>query len=74
MAIIRVSCPVAHTTVTRVTDLEGNTTQVICPEYAGTAGVCRLKTRSLEGGPLAQLLDRLAEHRLDRRTTRCDVR
>ena len=74
MAVMRVSCPVAHTLVTRVTDLEGNTTQLICPEYVEATGVCQLKTRSLDGGPLSQLLNRLDERTLDRRTTRCDLR
>jgi hypothetical protein len=73
MAIISVSCPVAHAIVTRVTDLEGNTTRVICPEYQEPTGICRLKSDSFEGGPLSQLLDRLAHETLDKRTTRCDV-
>ena len=74
MAIIRVACPVVHTIVTCVSDLEGTITQVMCPEYEETSGVCRLKRHSLEGGPLSQLLDRITQDTLDTRTTRCDVR
>jgi hypothetical protein len=73
MLITSVSCPVAHTMVTRVIDLEGGTTRVICPEYEERTGICRLKRSAFEGGPLSQLLDRLAEETLDKPTTRCDV-
>ena len=34
MAIASVDCPVLGSHVTRVTDLEGLTTRVICPELA----------------------------------------
>jgi hypothetical protein len=73
MAIKVVRCPVAQATVTRVTDLEDETVRVICPEYEEPTGICRLKARALEGGPLAQLLDRLSEATLDRRSTQCDL-
>jgi len=74
MAITSVPCPVAHTTVTRVTDLEGETRRVICPEYEEPTGICRLKRSAFDGGPLSQLLERLAKDTLDNRATRCDLR
>ena len=74
MAITSVTCPVAHTTVTRVTTFEGETTRVICPDYEEPSAICRLKMSAREGGPLAQLFDRLSEGTLDRRSMRCDRR
>jgi hypothetical protein len=73
MAIVSVHCPAAHAMVTRVTDLEGETTQVICAEYEERIGICRLKRTALEGGPLSRRLNRLAQQTLDARTTRCDL-
>jgi hypothetical protein len=73
MAITSVRCTVAQAMVTRISDLEGGITRVICPEYEEATGNCRLKRRALEGGPLSQLLDRLAEETLDSRTTRCHL-
>jgi hypothetical protein len=74
MAITSVSCPVARTTVTRVTNFEGETTSVICPEYEEPSGICRLKMSAREGGPLSQLLERLSEDTLDRRSVRCHLK
>lgn len=73
MPLIAVSCPVAHAVVTRVTDFEGATIRMICPEYEEPTGICRLKQRAREGGPLSQLLERLSEQTLDESTTRCTV-
>ena len=73
MAIASVRCPVAHAVVTRVTDFEGETLRVICPEFEEPTGICRLKKSAFEEGPLSQLLERVAEDTLDRRTTRCDL-
>ena len=74
MAITSVTCPVAHSMVTRVTTFEGETTRVICPEYEEPSGICRLKMSAREGGPLSQLLDRLSEDTLDRRSMRCELK
>ncbi len=74
MAMTSVRCPVLGAHVTRVTDLEGNVTKIICPEYATSTGACRLKKSALEGGPLAQLLERMSEDTLASRGTSCDLR
>jgi hypothetical protein len=74
MAIAQVRCQVAQAAVTRVTDLEGATTRIICPEYEEPTGICRLKRDALEGGPLSQLLERASEDTLGARGTRCDLR
>ena len=73
MAIQSVFCHVGQTRVTTVTDLEGAITRLICREYQASTGVCRLRTNVLGGGPLSQLLERLDEHTLDRRSTRCEL-
>ena len=73
MAITSVFCRVAHGLVTRVTDLEGEISRVICPEYEGPTGVCQLKKRALEDAPLSRFLGRFDADMLDRRTTRCDL-
>jgi hypothetical protein len=54
--------------------LEGNATQIICPEYEEATGLCRLKKTALEGGPLAQLLERLSEDTLHARGPLCMFR
>lgn len=74
MAITSVRCPVLRANVTRVIDLEGEVTQVICPEYEEPTGICRMKKGAQTGGPLSQFLERVSEETLDRRTTRCDLR
>jgi hypothetical protein len=73
MAITTVHCPVLHTSVKRVTDLEGKVVRVICPEFEEPTEGCRLKKTAYQGGRLAQLLERTEEGTLDRRTTRCDL-
>lgn len=74
MAITSIRCPVLGTHVTRVTDFEGTVTRVICPEYDGSNAVCRLKQSAYEGGPLAQLLQRMSENTIDTRSTLCTLR
>ena len=73
MAIVSVRCPVLGASVTRVTDLEGEVTALICPEYEQPTGICRLKKNVRQGGPLSQLLERVSEETLDTRTTRCSL-
>ena len=71
MAIQSLLCHVSHSHVAAVTDLEGAVTRMICPEYHGPSGTCRLRMGALSGGPLSQLLARLDEDDLNRRSTRC---
>lgn len=74
MAISSVRCPVAQTVVTVVTDLEGATSRVICPELDDATGACRIKRSAQEGGRLSQLLERLSEGTLSSRNVACDLR
>ena len=74
MAMASVRCPVLGAHVTRVTDLEGTVTRIICAEYEESTGSCRLKKAALAGGPLAQLLERLSEESLNTHSTLCDLR
>lgn len=71
MAIRSIRCPVLGAHVTQVTDLEGTVTRILCTEYDASDGTCRLKKAAGEGGPLAQLLERLSENTLDTRSMRC---
>ena len=74
MAIKSIRCPVLSAHVTCVTDLEGSVTRIICDESDESTGSCRLKRTALEGGPLAQLLERMSEDSLDTRSTLCVLR
>ena len=74
MSITTVRCHVLGTTVTCVTDLEGNVARVVCPDFDQATGACRVKQRALTGGPLAQLLGRVADNTLAAHGTRCDLR
>src|SRR4249919_1425534 len=58
--------------ITLETDREGVVRRVICPKYEHSTGLCRLRHGTLEGGPLSQLLERVAGNTLNARTTRCD--
>jgi hypothetical protein len=73
MAITTAHCHVLQGTVTRVTDLEGEVTRIICPEYDDRTGLCRLKQRALDGGPLSQFLERVSEDTLATATASCDL-
>lgn len=74
MAMTSIRCPVLGAHVTRVTDFEGNVLRIICAEYEKSSGTCRLKKTAREGGPLAQLLERVSEETLDSRGTLCVLR
>jgi hypothetical protein len=74
MAMTSIRCPVLGAHVTCVTDLEGSVTRIICAEYDESTGSCRLKETALEGGPLAQLLERMSEDTLNTRSTLCVLR
>jgi len=73
MPMTTVHCHVLGATVTRVTDFEGRVTHLICPEYDEATGVCRIRQQASSGGPLTELLERVAEDTLDRRGTRCPL-
>ena len=64
MARNSVHCSVLHATVTCETDLEGEVTRVICPEYEEPTRICRLRRNVRESGPLGQLLERVSEESL----------
>ncbi len=68
-----VRCPVLGAHVTRVTDLEGQPTAIICAEYEKPTGICRMKRGALSGGPLSQLLNRVSEETLATRSIRCEL-
>lgn len=74
MAITSIRCPVLGAQIARVTDLEGNVTGIICPEYDESTGTCRMKQSVLGSGPLAQLVERMSEDGLGTRGTLCDLR
>ena len=57
-----------------MTDLEGTVTQIVCAQYDSVTGVCRLKHDALAGGPLSQLLERVAEGTLASHGMRCELR
>jgi hypothetical protein len=71
MAIESVHCAVLNGAVTRITNLEGQTTRLICPELLNSSGLCRRRIRAGEGGPLSQLLSHVSEHDLQLRGYGC---
>jgi hypothetical protein len=75
MGISSVKCPVLGANVTRVSDLEGEMTQIICAEYDEPTGICRLKKSTAQGGMLSQLLERVSESEemLTTKNMRCDL-
>ena len=74
MTITSIRCPVLGARVICLTDLEATVTRIICAKYNTSTGSCRLKRTALEGGPLAQLLERMSEDALDTRSTLCVFR
>jgi hypothetical protein len=70
MTIRSIRCPISGEQVTQVTSFEGDVERVICPEY-DVSGTCRLRKSALQGGPLAQLLERNREHTLSMRGSEC---
>ena len=74
MAITTIRCHVLGAAVTRITDLEGEVSRIICPEYQEATGLCRLLSDADTGGPLARLLERVAEDALTRRGSVCHLR
>jgi hypothetical protein len=74
MAMTNVRCPVLGAMVTRITDLEGEVSRIICPEYGEATGSCRLLSEADTAGPLSRLLERVAQDGLSRRGSRCHLR
>lgn len=73
MPITLTWCHVLGTNVTRVTDLEGEVVRVICPYHDEATHTCTLRADAQSGGPLAQLLERVAEDTLASHGRRCEV-
>ena len=74
MAILTMWCPVLRSNITRVADLEGRTTTIICYEYERATGNCRMMKRAEGGGMLSQLLERASENTLQTRDPHCVMR
>jgi hypothetical protein len=74
MPITTMRCHVLGAPVGRITDLEGHVTRVICAQYDEPSGTCRLRREAQRGGPLSQLLGRVAEETLAQRGTYCALR
>ena len=74
MPIESVFCHVLSGQVTRITDLEGGFVRIICPQYEEPTGDCRLKRAGRQGGPLSQLLERVADETLDTKSISCHLR
>ena len=74
MGMKSIWCPVLGAHITQVTDLEGTVTRVICTEYDASDGTCRLKKAAVDGGPLAQLLERVSEATLNAHSILCVMR
>ena len=73
MGLITLRCRVSQQPVSCVTDMEGATVRVICGAFEEAGGICRIKRRIREGGPLSQLLDRISDQTLDTRSMRCEL-
>ena len=71
MPVSTVHCHVFGSRVTCLTDLEGTVTKVMCPAFEAPMGSCRLRREALRGGPLSQLMERVAEDTLAERDSRC---
>ena len=67
-------CHVLRGHVTRITSLEGEVVRIICAAYEEPTGDCRLKKGRRQGGPLSQLLERVADEALDTKSVSCHLR
>lgn len=74
MAIVSEYCAVLGAHILRVTDLEGATNRVICPEYQAPEGVCRRLNDAKRGGPLSQLVERVSKDALRTKDVHCIFR
>jgi hypothetical protein len=64
VTITSTTCRVTGATVARLIDLEGHVERIICPYYEDSSRTCRLRAEAVSGGPLGQLLERVAEDTL----------
>lgn len=74
MTMRTIRCHVLGANVVRVSDMEGAVSHVICHAFEPSTGLCRLRRDALSGGPLSQLMERVAEETLAERGGRCVVR
>ena len=73
MSLETIWCPVSGARVGIITNMEGAVTSVICQDYDAEARICGRRATAMEGGPLAQFLDRVAQQTLADATTRCII-
>lgn len=73
MAIVSEYCAVLGFHVLRVTDLEGATERIVCPEYQAD-GACRRLKDANQGGPLSQFLERVSKDALRTKDLHCIFR
>ena len=66
-------CPVTHTHVTCIVDLEGTVVRVVCYDYEEATRTCRVKRRASRDAPLGQLLARSSEEPLADSSVSCPV-
>jgi len=74
MTMKTIRCPVLGSTVVRVSDMEGVVSHVMCHAFEPSTGLCRLRRDALSGGPLSQLIERVAEDTLSERGGGCVMR
>jgi hypothetical protein len=74
MPMESIYCHVLGGQVTRITGLEGESIRIICVQYEEATGDCRLKKAGRKGGPLSQLLERVADETLDTKSVSCHLR
>ena len=74
MAIVSEYCAVLGSHISRVTDFEGATNKIICPDYVTAGGVCRRLKDAKQGGPLSLLLERVSENMLRTKDEHCIFR
>ena len=73
MPIVPIRCPVSHADVVQITNLEGGTDRILCPEYDAASGACQIKVKADIGGPLSRLLERTYEGTLAEHGARCEL-
>jgi hypothetical protein len=73
MTMTLTRCRISGMNVTRVTDFEGAVLRVVCPYFDEASRTCSIRTSALTGGPLARLLERVAENSLATLAERCEL-
>jgi hypothetical protein len=54
-----------------VTDLEGDVVRVVCPYFEEASRSCSIRAEALTGGPLARLLEQVAEDTVGSTSLQC---